>query len=307
MNKKRVKLKIYTPKGILMMELADFLQVEEYRTDAYQKFGSFKLLESYIRLSRGDASVKVLDPRFEKDYTWKDLHACADLRLELWCLKPTDSKTHKRLQHAVHIIGRPATCLLDFGVGFTITTAKTIIAAHNLLFAIGSKIILPFRDAHFRDVGDDFMSFCSSFEYCFNSLLEVIVRAFTIVFLVHFIGPGRINLFSYTVKNLETKEYETILDISRVEFIRKKCGWEDVSDKAFKELGSQFSCEGRGPMELSYREENGRYRVMAEFEITVSGEHFSHTKHYKLNNVNLYTPNPWLESIKQKVLEKVAL
>ena len=293
-----------------MVELSNCLQVEEYGTEAYLEFGNFKLLESCIRLSRGDASVKVLDPRFDKEYSWKDLHACSDLRLALWCIKPTDSKAHKCLQHVVHIIGRPATCLLDYGVDFTITTAKTIIAAHNLLFAVGSKIILPFRDAHFRDVGDDFRGFFSSFGYCFESFCEAIGRALSIVFLAHFIGPKAGNLLSYPVKNLETGIEETILDANRVKFLKEKCGWEDVSDEAIKALASQFSwSKFFRDTNLSYQERDGLYRVMAEFTRRYTIGDVTVTHFYKLNNgVNLYTQNPWLERGMQKFLEeKVAL
>ncbi|MCH9631099.1 MAG: hypothetical protein S4CHLAM37_11120 [Chlamydiia bacterium] len=262
------------------------LQTEDYLEDAYQHFGSFDLITSFIRLSRGDVSVKVHDDRFDKEYTWKDLHACSELQLGLWCIKPTDSIVHKGLQYGVHVVVRPVACLLDFGVDFAMTTVKGIVVAHNLLFAIGSKILLPFRDARFRDVGNDFIYMLVGMGHCIDSISSILLTTVSIFLLYHFTGPKAGDLLSYYVKNLDTQKYEIVLDASRIKFLKNKCGWENVADEAIKSLATTYSWSNLllGSTQLSYKERGGRYRVYAEFKESYDCGYATVTTFYKLNN-----------------------
>lgn len=198
------------------MDISCVVQSEDFVEAPYDFFGNsnFRILESHIRLSRGDTPIQVVDPRFETPYTtWKQLQACANLRLTLWCLKPSDSSLNKMLQYGIYVIGKPVACVLDLGVDSLLCIARTIVISEYVYFIKGWRRGLE------------------SFVKVFSQLLDTVC-------LVHFLGPRGSRMWSYYVKNRTTNQNEFILDAGKVRFLREKCGWEHVTDEKFKELGN---------------------------------------------------------------------
>lgn len=228
-----------------MLEMSTFVQVEDFNSAAYIPGRGFELIGDFFRRPDDVNFPVVFDERFQKNFTWRDLHACSDLRLQLWCLKPSDSQNQKRWQHAVNIIGRPATCIIDCGIDFAITVYKVMFLAKNVLVKTSTKIVFPFRDAHFGELIDDLKGIYYGLGYTGDSAINLICRVFSIFALVHFLPPKAGDLWSYPFYQKFTKECKIVLDANRVKFIREKCGWENVPDKVFREKAAQFSWMNR--------------------------------------------------------------
>lgn len=266
------------------MSIDYILQHENFDNGPYKHFGSFNLLESHIRLSRGDAAIEVLDPRFETPYTtWKQLHACASLRLTLWCVKPSESSNHKLLQHVVYVVGRPMTCILDAAVDLALVMIKTLLALDALVSRAIQEIVIRFRlseSASVIDISSEFHLLEESWMYLAYSWVKIFTQIIDIVFAIHFFGPGGGLLWSYSVYNLETGQDEVILDPSKVKFLREKCGWETVTDEVLKKLGDTWSLvNSLNGDYYSYRKATDHYYVQANFTINYGNYSVSYRTH----------------------------
>lgn len=266
------------------MSIDYILQHEDFDKSPYEHFGSFNLLESHIRLSRGDAAVEVLDPRFETPYmTWKQLHACSTLRLTLWCVKPSESSNHKLLQHVVYVVGRPITCILDAGIDLSLSMMKTLLALDALVYRVIQEIIIRCKlseSTSVIDLSSEFHLLGKSWHYLTYSWLRIFTQIFDVVLMIHFFGPGGASLWSYSARNLDTGQNELILDPSKVKFLRQKCGWEGVTDEVLKKLGNTWSLVNSLSGDYySYRKATDRYYVQANFTINYGNYSVSYRTH----------------------------
>jgi hypothetical protein len=266
------------------MSIDYILQSENFDKSPYEHFGSFNLLESHIRLSRGDAPIEVLDPRFETPYTtWKQLHACTTLRLTLWSLKPSDAKSHKFLQHVVYVVGRPITCILDAGIDLSLCVIKTLMCIDAVMCRFLQEIMVRFRlveSKSFIDLQAEFQLLLNSGRYFCYSWCRTFTQIADIALTIHFFGPRGGALWSYSARNLDTRQDELILDPSKVKFLREKCGWEGVTDEALKKLGNTWSLvNSLNGDTYSYRKATNRYYVQANFTINYGNYRVSYRTH----------------------------
>ncbi|MEI8300076.1 MAG: hypothetical protein WCG10_00495 [Chlamydiota bacterium] len=224
------------------MSIDYLLQSENFHLGPYEHFGSFDLLESHIRLSRGDTPIEVVDPRFETPYTtWKQLHACSALGLTLWCLKPSESPKHKVLQHVVYIVCRPMACILDLGIDLSLSLVKTLIFVDLVVTRLVQEIVIykHLSDSiSVVDLSSEFKLFDNGLRCFAHSLVSIFSQIAEILLTIHFSGPVGGGLWSYSVRNLDAKQDEVVLDQGKVKFLREKCGWEHVTDEVLKKLGN---------------------------------------------------------------------
>ncbi|MEI8300075.1 MAG: hypothetical protein WCG10_00490 [Chlamydiota bacterium] len=252
------------------MSIDYLVQSENFHLGSYEPFGSFDLLESHIRLSRGDTPIEVVDPRFETPYTtWKQLHACSALRLTLWCLKPSDSISHKILQNVVYIVCRPVACILDLGVDLSLSLVKTLIFVDLVAIRIVQEIVIYKRLSDVTSVVDlssESKLLANSWNCFLYSYVSALVQIWDIILTIHFSGPGGGGLWSYSACNLDTRQNELVLDLGKVKFLREKCGWEHVTDEVLKKLGNTWSFVNFINRDtFSYQATSNRYYIEAEF------------------------------------------
>ena len=262
------------------MSIDFILQPENFHLGPYEHFGSFDLLESHIRLSRGDTPIEVLDPRFETPYTtWKQLHACSALRLTLWCLKPSDLTSHKILQHVVYVACRPMACILDLGVDLSLSLVKTLIFVDLVVTRLVQEVVIYKRlsDITFVvDLSSDSKLLASSWNCCLYSYLSAVVQILDIVLTIHFFGPSGGYLWFYPARNLDTLQNEIVLDPGKVKFLREKCGWEHVTDEVFKKLGNTWSLVNFINSDtFSYQVTSSRYYIQAKFYRDIGSSYYN--------------------------------
>lgn len=252
------------------MSIIDSLLTDvHYEHLPYSPWGGFNTIESDICSAYPEkyTIINVQDSRFVNP-SWINIHSWSTSYLALWSIKPTQDH-YTITKYLVSLSFKPLAALFDTTVNTMLVPAKLLVLLDRILVVTAKTAFHLHHNPNDLTIRKSGYEFGNQLGYMLSSLLELVLQPINI--LPNMITPKwdlflhtKSLVWSYTIVNKEG-EIELILDQGRVKYLREKCGWEHVTDEAFKALSNSFSSSLHHYV-LSYFEQDGKLCIKANWE-----------------------------------------
>lgn len=213
-----------------------------------RRCSDFSLIASHICAEKNQKfSRPVEDFRFNEcveykgigNSRWMRVNACASLRLNLWCIKPSTQWQYKIIQYFVSITVKPFASLADFGINAIFVPLKVGIFAAAFFIKVIHKMYNPQVNIELSNTA--YYSYMNIFSQLGAAGKSGMYFSYQVIaaLSLNFLGP-KCDPFLRWNEGFNwaywVNDDQLILDANRVKYIKEKCDWQDVPNDVFKTI-----------------------------------------------------------------------